>query len=206
MQYREELILNVIVFVVRVWGGQYREELILNIIVFVVRVWGGQYRGELILNVTLFFVRVCGGQFRGELILNVTLFVVNMWQGNLETLWKKALNCFSDPRARQQIHFARHYPLIAYVILPKMYTLRHTFSHQSPCLISGGLLLSSQRRGSCSITQHSIFYPHSYKTALYVVFSRYFPFPYQYPYTNPTYSPFDRRPHYTISQFCTVFN
>ena len=26
-------------FVVRVWGGQYREELILNVTVFVVRVW-----------------------------------------------------------------------------------------------------------------------------------------------------------------------
>ena len=38
-QYREELILNVTVFVVRVWGGQYREELILNVTVFVVRVW-----------------------------------------------------------------------------------------------------------------------------------------------------------------------
>ena len=41
-QYREELILNSTVFVVRVWGGQYREELILNVTVFVVRVWGGQ--------------------------------------------------------------------------------------------------------------------------------------------------------------------
>jgi len=28
------------VFFVRVWGGQYREELILNVTVFVVRVWG----------------------------------------------------------------------------------------------------------------------------------------------------------------------
>jgi len=42
-QYREELILNVTVFVVGVWGGQYREELILNVTVFVVRVWGGKY-------------------------------------------------------------------------------------------------------------------------------------------------------------------
>jgi len=31
-QYREELILNVTVFFVRVWLRQYREELILNII------------------------------------------------------------------------------------------------------------------------------------------------------------------------------
>jgi len=38
-QYSEELILNVTVCVVRVWGGQYREELILNVTVFVVRVW-----------------------------------------------------------------------------------------------------------------------------------------------------------------------
>jgi len=37
--YREELILNVSMFVVRVWWRQYREELILNITVFVVRVW-----------------------------------------------------------------------------------------------------------------------------------------------------------------------
>ena len=35
MQYREELILTVTVFVVRFWGWQYREELILNITVFV---------------------------------------------------------------------------------------------------------------------------------------------------------------------------
>jgi len=32
-------ILNVTVFVVRLWGGQYREELILNVTVLVVRVW-----------------------------------------------------------------------------------------------------------------------------------------------------------------------
>ena len=31
---REEMILNVTVFVVRVWGGQYREELILKVTVF----------------------------------------------------------------------------------------------------------------------------------------------------------------------------
>jgi hypothetical protein len=44
VQYREELILNVNVFVVSVWGVQYREELILNITVFIVRVWEYQYR------------------------------------------------------------------------------------------------------------------------------------------------------------------
>jgi len=37
---REELILNVAVFVVMDWGAHYREELILNVTVFVVRVWG----------------------------------------------------------------------------------------------------------------------------------------------------------------------
>jgi len=42
-----------LLFVVRVLGGQYREELILKVTVFVVRVWGGQYREELILNVTV---------------------------------------------------------------------------------------------------------------------------------------------------------
>jgi hypothetical protein len=36
---REEVILSVTVFVVRVWGGEYREELILNVTVFVVRFW-----------------------------------------------------------------------------------------------------------------------------------------------------------------------
>ena len=41
-QYREELILNVTVFVIGVRGVKYREELILNIAVFVVRVWGEQ--------------------------------------------------------------------------------------------------------------------------------------------------------------------
>ena len=38
-QYREELILNITVCVVRVWEEQYREELIVNITVCVVRVW-----------------------------------------------------------------------------------------------------------------------------------------------------------------------
>ena len=37
-----ELILNVNLFVLRVWAIQYREELILNVTVFVVKVWGGQ--------------------------------------------------------------------------------------------------------------------------------------------------------------------
>ena len=41
-----------------VLGGQYREELILNVTVFVGRVWGGQYREELILNVTVLVGRV----------------------------------------------------------------------------------------------------------------------------------------------------
>ena len=40
MQYREELILNVAVFFVRVRVGQYREELILNVTVFVVSFLG----------------------------------------------------------------------------------------------------------------------------------------------------------------------
>ena len=31
MEYREDLMLNVTVFVVRVWGVQYGEELILNV-------------------------------------------------------------------------------------------------------------------------------------------------------------------------------
>ena len=42
MKYREELILNITRFVVRVWELQFTEELILNIYEFVVRVWGGQ--------------------------------------------------------------------------------------------------------------------------------------------------------------------
>jgi hypothetical protein len=37
-EYKEELILNITVFVERTWGGEYREELILNVTVFVVRV------------------------------------------------------------------------------------------------------------------------------------------------------------------------
>ena len=72
---RQKLILNVTVFVVRVWGGQYREELILNVTVFVVRFWGGQYREELIPNVTVFVVKVWRGQYREELILNITVYL-----------------------------------------------------------------------------------------------------------------------------------
>jgi len=36
LQVAKEMIVNVTVFVVRVWGVQYREELILNVTVFVV--------------------------------------------------------------------------------------------------------------------------------------------------------------------------
>jgi hypothetical protein len=81
--YRKELILNISVFVVMVWGWEYLEELILNITVFVVRFWGGQYREELILNVTLFIVSVWGGQYRGDLIRNDSMFVV----GSAESIW-----------------------------------------------------------------------------------------------------------------------
>ena len=35
MQYREELILSVTVFLVSVWGGQYREEMILSVTVLI---------------------------------------------------------------------------------------------------------------------------------------------------------------------------
>jgi hypothetical protein len=45
---------------VRFWGGEYREELILNITAFVLRVWGGEYREEIILIVTVPFVGVWG--------------------------------------------------------------------------------------------------------------------------------------------------
>jgi hypothetical protein len=44
MEYREELILNFTVFVVRFGKGEYIEELILNITVFVVRVWEGNIK------------------------------------------------------------------------------------------------------------------------------------------------------------------
>jgi len=40
-QYREELVLNIISFVVRVWGLQYSEELILIFIVFFLSSWEG---------------------------------------------------------------------------------------------------------------------------------------------------------------------
>jgi hypothetical protein len=39
---------------VRVWEGQYREELILNVTLFVVTDWGWQMREDLILSVTVF--------------------------------------------------------------------------------------------------------------------------------------------------------
>ena len=43
MQYRNKLILDVTVLVVRVWREQYREELILNVTVFVAGSGGRQY-------------------------------------------------------------------------------------------------------------------------------------------------------------------
>ena len=50
---REELILNISMFVVSVWEVQYRRELILNVTLFVVMIWGAHYREELILNVNV---------------------------------------------------------------------------------------------------------------------------------------------------------
>ena len=47
--------------VVSVWAGQYREELLLNVTVFVVSVWVEEYRKELLLNVTVFVVWVWEG-------------------------------------------------------------------------------------------------------------------------------------------------
>jgi len=41
VQYRNEFILNIIVFVVGVCGVQYREELILNVTLLLLSVWGG---------------------------------------------------------------------------------------------------------------------------------------------------------------------
>jgi hypothetical protein len=53
----------------RFWGGEYREEVILNVTVFVVRVKGGQYIEELILNYTVYIVRIWeSGLYREELI------------------------------------------------------------------------------------------------------------------------------------------
>jgi hypothetical protein len=37
---RDEIILNITLLAVSMWGEQYREELILNVTVFVVRVYG----------------------------------------------------------------------------------------------------------------------------------------------------------------------
>jgi len=57
MQYREGLILNITVFVVRVWRNIIERNLYEYNCVFV-RVWRKSYRKELILNVTVFDVRV----------------------------------------------------------------------------------------------------------------------------------------------------
>ena len=65
-------------------GGKYREELILNVTLIVVRVWGEQYRGKLILNVTLILVRVWGEQYREKLILNVSVFFQGLVEGKIE--------------------------------------------------------------------------------------------------------------------------
>jgi len=51
---------------VRVWGEQYREELILNITLFVVCDLGLQYGEELILNITVFCVVSGEGNIRGN--------------------------------------------------------------------------------------------------------------------------------------------
>ena len=58
--------------------GQYEEKLILNITVFVVRVWGWQCIQELILNVTVFGESVWGWQCRQELIVIVTVLVMSV--------------------------------------------------------------------------------------------------------------------------------
>jgi hypothetical protein len=64
-------------------GRQYREELILNITVFLVCL-GSKYGKELILNVTMFVVWVWGGQYREELIQNINVFVRDTGESNIE--------------------------------------------------------------------------------------------------------------------------
>ena len=62
----------------RVCGGQYREELILNLTVFVVCL-GSAIEMETNTNVILLVVMVLGGQYREEQVLIVTVFVVKVW-------------------------------------------------------------------------------------------------------------------------------
>jgi len=45
---------------VTVCGSLYREELILNVTLLVVRIWEGKYSEEMIVNITLFFFECLG--------------------------------------------------------------------------------------------------------------------------------------------------
>jgi len=53
-------------FVARAWGGQYKEELILNVTLFVVCDLGLKYGEELILNVSVFCVVSGEGNIGGN--------------------------------------------------------------------------------------------------------------------------------------------
>ena len=63
MQYREELVLNVTVLVVSVWGLQYRQDVILNVTVFGCELLGRAVERETCTEYYSVFVRVCGGQY-----------------------------------------------------------------------------------------------------------------------------------------------
>jgi hypothetical protein len=73
----------------------------------------------------------------------------------------------------------------------------HTISQQPPCHVCP--LVTAEARVRKRIAPFGI--RETKMSAIYMVFSWYFPFPCQYPNTKTTYSHYNHRPHHTISQF-----
>jgi hypothetical protein len=71
----EELMPNITVFVVRVWGGQHRGTDTECYCVCCEVLGMAIYRQKLIQNFPVLLVRFCGNEYREELIPNITVFL-----------------------------------------------------------------------------------------------------------------------------------
>jgi hypothetical protein len=68
---------NFTVSIVNVWRGEYREEMILPVIMFIVKFCFLAIYRETVSECYCVFMRVCMGEYTEELIMHFTVFVVN---------------------------------------------------------------------------------------------------------------------------------
>ena len=94
-----------------------REELILNVTVFVVRVWEGDYREELILNVTVFVARTCGG----ATWFNIGISCRTAANCSSESFYKQIIHTFH----MTHIHSLRYCIMMLYALRQMTRTLQN---------------------------------------------------------------------------------